>query len=308
MRENNTTVAVAPRAAATISGVNYPAVSVAASVESFYRSALNAMLNQRLTGARAPLFPSMHVQVPARVVYIAGFKGLRAYFDRTLGTSPSTAKVSSKTAPAPPHPSLMTRVAAMCAPGVLMTPVSSFLEACNAGHSNAEPLAKRSLRGAGPRGIREVIFGIGINPLSEYFEGRFRRIADSTGRTWVPPLATNMAGSLAAGVIAGYLSHVPHNMSTYKLLHPEKSYAEHFRAFVEKSAPSRDAAIMKRVPTSLREPARVAMACVAPRGVGIRTTQIVGSFVILNATILGIQTYEKRFLSKSRAAKHGRDA
>jgi hypothetical protein len=29
-----------------------------------------------------------------------------------------------------------------------------------------------------------------------------------------------MAGSLVAGVCAGYLSHVPHNMSTMKLLAP----------------------------------------------------------------------------------------
>jgi hypothetical protein len=53
-----------------------------------------------------------------------------------------------------------------------MTPVSSVLEACNAGHSNPEALWKRCTRGLVPRGAREVIFGIGLNQLSDYCEER----------------------------------------------------------------------------------------------------------------------------------------
>lgn len=55
------------------------ATSVAAGVESFYRSALNSWLNYCLTGQASPLFPAMHLQLPTRVLYINGFKGARQY-------------------------------------------------------------------------------------------------------------------------------------------------------------------------------------------------------------------------------------
>ncbi len=35
-----------------------------------------------------------------------------------------------------------------------------------------------------------------------------------------------MAGSMMAGVAAGYLSHVPHNISTMKLLNPSLTYSQ----------------------------------------------------------------------------------
>jgi CRP-like cAMP-binding protein len=61
------------------------AISIAAGVESFYRSALNALLNQRLTGVKmGSLFPNMHIQLPTRIVYINGFKGLRGYLDKMV--------------------------------------------------------------------------------------------------------------------------------------------------------------------------------------------------------------------------------
>lgn len=41
--------------------VNVPAVSIAAGIESYYRSALNSMLNARLTGVKSELFPNMQV-------------------------------------------------------------------------------------------------------------------------------------------------------------------------------------------------------------------------------------------------------
>jgi len=61
-------------------GVNYPAVALGAGIESYYRSALNAMLNSRLVGdgvKRGELFPNMHIQVPVptRIAYMTGFKG-----------------------------------------------------------------------------------------------------------------------------------------------------------------------------------------------------------------------------------------
>ena len=52
------------------------------------------------------------------------------------------------------------------APGLLMTPVSSVLEASNAGHSNPEPLVRRWTRGVMWRGMREIIFAAGLNQVS----------------------------------------------------------------------------------------------------------------------------------------------
>lgn len=57
-------------------------------------------------------------------------------------------------------------------PGVLMSPLSGLLEASNAGHSNPAPMSTRWLYGAMPRMMREIIFGIGINQLSEWCEER----------------------------------------------------------------------------------------------------------------------------------------
>ena len=102
-------------------------------------------------------------------------------------------------------------------PGVVMTPISSVLEAANAGHMNPEPLHQRWMRGVLARMGREVIFGIGINQLSDYFE---ERMPFENG------FYRNMGGSMASGVLAGYLSHVPHNMSTMKLLKPNKVHRE----------------------------------------------------------------------------------
>jgi hypothetical protein len=48
-------------------------------------------------------------------------------------------------------------------------------------------------------------------------------------------LVRNALGSIAAGLVAGYLSHVPHNLSTMKLLNPAVSYGQHFGALVEKA-------------------------------------------------------------------------
>lgn len=46
-----------------------------------------------------------------------------------------------------------------------------LVEACNA-EANKEPLSRRWMRGMVPRGGREMIFGIGINQLSDACEER----------------------------------------------------------------------------------------------------------------------------------------
>jgi|EP00670_Eutreptiella_braarudii_P000270 hypothetical protein len=244
-----------------------PAISIAAAIESFYRSALNAYINWSLTGKSNHLFPNMHIQVPTRVVYINGFKLLRMSFDERI----DPAKTS--------NPAL-TRLGLAFAPGILMTPVSSLLEATNAGHMNKEPMYTRWLRGLVPRCAREVIFGVGLNQLSDYCEER------------MPPLIENKAlrtalGSMTAGVLSGYFSHVPHNLSTLKLLNPAQSYLELFRSYAARHT--------IYVPSSIKGTSRdvlaTTIACVFPQAVLIRTMQIVGSFVILNGTINGLKGF-----------------
>ncbi|CAB9501921.1 cNMP [Seminavis robusta] len=253
--------------------VNVPAVSIAAGIESYYRSALNAKLNARLTGIPAELFPNMHIQVPTRVAYITGFKGLRALLDSNvdpdLYDSPNAI-----------------RLATAISPGVLMTPISSVLEASNAGHMNSEPMTTRWMRGALPRGGREIIFGVGLNQMSDYCEERIAPYCKGHD------LLANAAGSLLAGVVSGYLSHVPHNLSTLKLLEPHRSYRELYPAFVDKSVPAAVERAVASWPTTTKFWTRTLFATLFPRGVMIRTTQIVGSFMILNGTINYLQLRE----------------
>jgi len=111
--------------------------------------------------------------------------------------------------------------------------------------------------------------------LSDYFEERIpQSLVESEG-------LRNMGGSMIAGVFSGYLSHIPHNLSTLKLMTPNKTYWQHLGSLVAQSE--------ARVPTSLSPGVRNAVATVFailfPRAVMIRTVQIVGSFTILNGTI-----------------------
>jgi len=268
--------------------VNFLAVGIAAAAESYPRSALNAVLNQRLTGVRGSLFPNMGVQIPTRVVYIAGFKGLRALIDRNVDFE----KYESSQA------RLFTRVGAAIAPGLIMTPVSSILEASNAGHSNPEPLLRRSFRGTMPRGLREILFGVGLNQMSDFFTERYRSFLNGA--------ASVSAGSITAGIVSGYLSHVPHNMSSLKLLEPSLTYPQVFRKFVDKSAP--DHFVPKGIPDGIRNPLRIGLACLFPRGVLVRTAQICVSFVILNGVIKGIENDQFRRMQSFADNANNKDA
>lgn len=235
--------------------VNAAAVSVAAAFESYYRSMLNAVLNSSLSGTSgATLFPNMHVQIPTRVAYINGFKFLRQMLND-----------DERIAQHKWIPALL--------PGVLMTPISSVLEACNAGHANPEPLWRRATRGTTPRCAREILFGLGLNNLADYFEEAVPQTVATS------KLIRNGIGSVAAGIVAGYFSHVPHNLSTLKMLEPNKSYVQHWKSLV-------DIARKTRLPPNLPNTSATVLAnvlcLVVPAGLAIRTTQIVGSFCLLN--------------------------
>lgn len=260
------------------SDINFPAVAVAATTESYYRSALNAMLNRQLTGnPNISLFPSMHVQVPARISYITGFKALRVLIDRNVDTSQW-----------PESKAPLVRVATTVAPGIIMTPVASVLEACNAGPVNPEPLLQRCLRGVFPRAGREIVFGVGLNQLSDYFDERCRAFG-------LNAIVSNTAGSVLAGIAAGYFSHVPHNISTLRLMQPHLSYTEIFQSLKDKSIPEH--AVPKFIPPRFSNAFRSVWACVCPKGVLTRTVQICGSFAILNTIIFLIESDYRRRMS-----------
>ena len=162
-----------------------------------------------------------------------------------------------------------------------MTPISSLLEATHAGHSNPAPLLRRSIYGIAPRCLREIIFGVGINQLSEWCEERM---------PFEEPAVNNFVGSMAAGVACGYLSHIPHNLSTLKLLQPSLSYSQHMGNLIDEAA--------HRVPSSLPPAARwsaaAALAVFVPKGVTIRSAQIAGSFAIINGVINSLSALSAR--------------
>ncbi|DBA00307.1 TPA: hypothetical protein N0F65_001502 [Lagenidium giganteum] len=252
----------------------YFATSVAAALESFYRSAMNSLLNARLTGQPVvSLFPNMSMQIPTRVVYINGFKGIRHFMEKNVDADSYE------------NPGLV-RLGEAISPGIIMTPVSGMLEAFNAGHMNPESLATRWMRGSIPRGVREIIFGVGLNQLSDYFEERIPLSAS--------PAINNAIGSMMAGVVAGYFSHVPHNLSTLKLMNPQKSYVNHMKDFVRHS----ESRVPNTIPPRSRFMAAAVLAVLFPRGLTIRTTQIVGSFIILNGTINSLKDVDAGSVSR----------
>jgi hypothetical protein len=241
------------------------AVTCAAAVESFYRSGMNALINAALTGKpRAALFPNMHVQVPVRVIYINGFKGIRHVLDANVDLDKYE------------YPQLVGGMLATF-PGLLMSPVSSMLEASNAGHSNPEPLSIRWTRGFAPRCLREVIFGVGINQLSDYYEERIPLFQDNK-------MFTSLAGSFFAGLVAGYFSHVPHSLSALKLLNPKMSYRElfkNYRSAWDSRLPQFESSFGQKIRPSVVS----TLACVFPKGCLVRSAQISGSFIIINSAI-----------------------
>jgi hypothetical protein len=259
--------------------VNVAAVSVAAAVESYYRSALNAYLNAAIQSTMsnpkavgavitpATMFPDMHVQIPTRVLYINGFKLSRQWLAEAVEEP-----IAAATAVGDERRQNLLNLIPALAPGVLMTPISSVLEACNAGHSNPEPLYRRWIRGIVPRCGREIIFGLGLNNLTDWAEERIPRDVCDT------KVMRNALGSMTAGVISGYFSHVPHNLSTMKLLQPDVSYATHVKSLIEASKTR----VPATLPPSTRQLAATALALIWPKGLEIRTTQVVGSFILLN--------------------------
>ena len=194
-------------------------------------------------------------------MYINGTKGIRAYLDDIIDPYDYS------------NPALV-GFAMMCAPGTIMTPVSSLLEASNAGHKNPKPMYTRWMDGISARVIREILFAAGLNQASDWIEERVPQDIKS-GQL------RNMVASLTAGVLSGYLSHVPHNLSTLKLFEPEKSYGQLFKEYAEPN----EARMPQEWSAKNRTIGARVLAVVFPKAVTTRTVQIVGTFVLLNGGI-----------------------
>ena len=127
------------------------------------------------------------------------------------------------------------------------------------------------MRGYVPRLAREIIFGIGMNQLADFCAERVPRSIENQH-------LRNAVGSLSAGVLAGYLSHVPHVLSTHKLLKPHLTYTELFKVEWSKH--------VDKLPEWLPPESKVGVAklraVIFPTACLRRSMQICGTFVIIN--------------------------
>jgi hypothetical protein len=123
--------------------------------------------------------------------------------------------------------------------GLAMTPISGLLESCNA--YPRKKVFQNAMHGFVARGVRETAFAYAINTIDN-------------------PIGVG---------ISAYFSHVPHILSTMKLMKPHVTYPELFKEYVGGDV----------------------MRIVFPAGVLLRTTQIVGSCVIIN--VVGPWIYEQ---------------
>ena len=238
--------------------------SLAALMEMIYRFAFLAWATPHRV---RDLIPTIPLQVLTRGVYIYGLKHMRVIIDQNVDV-----RVSS-------HPAAL-RLSLACAPGLAMSPFSSLLESLHAEKSaqkNSESLYLRARRGFVPRCAREVLFGLGLNQLSDYYEERVPRVVHQTQ-------IRNALGSLSAGITVAYFSHIFHILSTMKMAHGFCSYAELWRILVEQRMV--DALPFIRI---LNEKQRRRVGTIStvlmPRGVLLRGAQISGSFIIINGFI-----------------------
>jgi hypothetical protein len=100
------------------------ATSIGASIDSFYRSAMNSILNAQLTNKKGSLFPNMHIQMPVRIFYLNGIKNLRVFIDQNKQSIIDRSGYDRR----------LIETGLIISPGLVMTPFSSILEASNAGH------------------------------------------------------------------------------------------------------------------------------------------------------------------------------
>ena len=185
-------------------------------IDAYYRAGMNALVNKAIMRqSSANLSVNMTIQVPTRILYIVSYKTISANcgIDNKFLNSAVT--------------------------GLVMTPISSLLEACNV--YKKDVVLNNANHGFVARGAREMAFAYAINTIDN-------------------PVGVG---------ISAYFSHVPHILSTMKLIKPHVGYPELFREYVGGDW----------------------MRLVFPAGVLLRTTQIVGSCAIIN--VVGPWIYDR---------------
>ena len=185
-------------------------------IDAYYRAGMNALVNKAIMRqSSANLSVNMTIQVPTRILYIVSYKTISANcgIDNKFLNSAVT--------------------------GLVMTPISSLLEACNV--YKKDVVLNNANHGFVARGAREMAFAYAINTIDN-------------------PVGVG---------ISAYFSHVPHILSTMKLIKPHVSYQELFREYIGGDW----------------------MRIVFPAGVLLRTTQIVGSCAIIN--VVGPWIYDR---------------
>ena len=176
-------------------------------IDAYYRAGMNALVNKVIMRqSSANLSVNMTIQVPTRILYIVSYKTFSANcgIDNKFFNSAVT--------------------------GLVMTPISSLLEACNV--YKKDVVMNNAKHGFVARSAREMAFAYAINTIAN-----------------------------PGGVgISAYFSHIPHILSTMKLVKPNRRYAELFKEYY----------------------AGDVMRLIVPSGVLLRTAQIVGSSIIIN--------------------------
>eukprot|EP00755_Sulcionema_specki_P033369 Sspe_Gene.100594::Locus_75278_Transcript_4_5_Confidence_0.286_Length_933::g.100594::m.100594 len=81
-RIKDSTVSITPLLASRSSTVSVGATSLAAVVDTLYRSVMNASFSRTIAGRAVPYFAHAPVQIPARVVYVNVLKGGRALLEQ----------------------------------------------------------------------------------------------------------------------------------------------------------------------------------------------------------------------------------
>eukprot|EP01065_Artemidia_motanka_P030204 TRINITY_DN36216_c0_g1_i1.p1 TRINITY_DN36216_c0_g1~~TRINITY_DN36216_c0_g1_i1.p1 ORF type:complete len:456 (+),score=131.53 TRINITY_DN36216_c0_g1_i1:59-1426(+) len=242
--------------------------ALAAVLEAGYRLMAHVLHTHRFaTPADLPKASSQMERASAAAGNIAVTTGARAVFI-------FAAKRLRETFAGGPEASTAAQIGAAVAPGVVLAPLSGWLEA----RRKAGPWAAPRMRtdwshGFCARAVRDGLFTLGMNQLSDFFEERCPSDWDPTVRV--------VAGSAASGVVVGYATHIPHMLCSMKLRYPTCTYSDLFQRYAREA----EGRLPKQLPPRLSGPAAAALAVLMPTGVVSRCAQLVVTFGLVNGVL-----------------------